>query len=288
MRIAGATLVSHAVQLDFPILPVIHSLLGFCDEVVVNVGPADDGTLDLIASIRDRRVRVLRGNWDGRDGGRMLAVETNRALAGLHADWAIYLQADEVLHEADTPLLRAALAEADRDPGVEGLLFDYLHFYGSFRRLATNRTWIRREVRAIRPGSPVASYAEAQGFRVTPGGRRVRARPCGCRIFHYGWARPIDALNTKRERDHALYHGGDGRPMRAAIPSRLQGEIGLVPYRGSHPAVAQAWIAEREGKLPPDLDPLRWTPRQVQLALLHGLERLTGWRPFEFRNYTIV
>lgn len=288
MRLAGCSIVSNALRLDFPIIPAVRSLLAVCDEVVVNVGPPDDGTLDLLASLGDPRLRLIRGAWDAAQGGRMLAVETNRALAAVRGDWAIYLQADEVLHEADTPRLREALAAADRDPAVEGLLFDYLHFYGSFRRVATNRTWIRREVRALRPGGAVQSFAEAQGFRVMPEGRRVRARVTGCRVFHYGWARPIEALNAKREIDHAVYHAGDGQPMRPPLPGRMAGEIGLMPYGGSHPAVAMPWIAERESRLPPDLLPLRWSVRQAQIAVLHGLERLTGWRPFEFRNYTMV
>jgi hypothetical protein len=286
MRIAGCTIVSNAVRLDFPIVPAIRSLLEVCEEVVVNVGPADDGTLDLLATIRDPRLRLIRGRWDYSLGGRMLAVETNYALAAVEADWAIYLQADEVLHEADAPRLRESLAAAAHDPRIEGLLFDYLHFYGNCHRLATSRRWIRREVRAIRPGGPVESFAEAQGFRVRPTWRRVRARPTGCRVFHYGWARPIAALNSKRELDHTLYHSHGDRPMPPPIPGRLPGEIGLVPYAGSHPAVALPWIAEREGLMPPDVLPIRWTPRQVRLAVLHRLERLTGWRPFEFRNYS--
>jgi hypothetical protein len=288
MRLAGFTLVSNAVRLDFPIVPAVRSLLVLCDEVVVNVGPAEDGTLDLLAAIRDPRLRIIRGAWNPRDGGRMLATETNRALREVTGEWAIYLQADEVLHEADAPHLREMLAEALPNPSIEGLCFDYLHFYGSFRRVATNRTWIRREVRAIRPGGSVVSFAEAQGFRVMPGGQRVRARRCGSRVFHYGWARPIAALEVKREIDHAIYHGADGHPMRPPLPGRMPAEIGLRPYAGSHPAVAAQWIAEREGLLPSELAPLRWTGRQAQVALLHGLERLTGWRPFEFRNYTPV
>jgi hypothetical protein len=288
MRLAGCSIVSHAVRLDFPIVPAVRSLLAVCDEVVVNVGPPDDGTHDLLQGLREPRLRLLRGEWDPSLGGRVLAVETNRALAAVQGDWAIYLQADEVLHEADTPRLREAIAAADPDPSVEGLLFDYLHFYGSFRRLATNRTWIRHEVRAIRPGGAVQSFAEAQGFRVMPAGRRVRARGTGCRVFHYGWARPLAALQAKREIDHAIYHATDGVPMRAQLPGRMPGEIGLAEYDGPHPQVAEAWIAAREGLLPPDVLPVRWSARQAQIALLHGLERVTGWRPFEFRNYTKV
>lgn len=288
MRIAGLTIVSNAVRLGFPIVPAIQSLLEVCDDVVVNVGPADDGTLDLLATIRDRRLRTIRGRWDLGEGNRVLSIETNRALAEVRGDWAIYLQADEVLHEADAPRLRESLAEARADAAIEGLLFDYLHFYGNFRRIATNRTWIRREVRAVRPGTSVQSYRGAQGFRAHPGGRRVRARRGGCRVFHYGWTRPIAALNVKREVDHALRHSRDGHPLPPPFPGCLPGEIGLVPYAGSHPAVAQPWIAQLAATLPSDVLPIRWSARQVQLAVLYGLERLTGWRPFEFRNYTVV
>jgi len=288
MRLAGCSIVSNAARLDFPIVPVVRSLLAVCDEVVVNVGPPEDGTLELLEGLREPRLRLIRGEWDPALGGHVLAVETNRALAAVRGDWAIPLQADEVLHEDDTPRLREALRAADRDSSVEGLLFDYLHFYGGFHQLATNRTWIRREVRAIRPGGAVRSFAEAQGFRVMPAGRRVRARVTGCRVFHYGWARPIAALNAKREIDHAIYHATDGRPMRPPLPDRMPGEIGLTPYRGGHPAVARDWIAQRERRVPAGPLPIRWNARQVQIALLHGLERLTGWRPFEFRNYTIV
>ena len=271
MRIAGFTLVSHAVRLDFPIVPAIQSLLEVCDDVVVNVGPAEDGTLDLLATIQDRRMRIVRGVWDASQGGAMLAVETNRALAEVTGDWAIYLQADEVLHEADTLRLRECLSEAGNDPNVQGLLFDYLHFYGTFRRLATNRTWIRQEVRAIRPGSVFEALPRPRDSGCCPRGGECGPGLSGCRVFHYGWARPIPALNTKREVDHALYHATDGRPMRPRIPDRLSGQIGLIPYTGTHPAVAAPWIAEREGLLPADVQPVRWNARQVQVALLHGL-----------------
>ena len=66
----------------------------------MNVGPSADGTRDLVASLGDPRIRLLDGAWDPAQGGRMLAVETQRALDACRGCWAIYIQADEVLHQS--------------------------------------------------------------------------------------------------------------------------------------------------------------------------------------------
>jgi hypothetical protein len=288
MRVSGFTIVSNAIRLDFPIVPAIRSILPLCDEVVVNVGPSDDGTLDLIRSIGDPAVRIIEGDWDRRLGGRVLAVETQRALASITADWAVYIQADEVLHQDGAARLRAAMRAVAGDPGVEGLLVDYTHFAGNFDWVATNRAWYRREVRAVRPGIGIRSHEEAQGFRVGPELRRVRARSTGARMFHYGWARPLAALREKRELDHAIYHGHDAREIRPPIPERFPWEVGLRRFEGDHPLVAVAWVEARRQSASPGFTRPRWSPRMVRLGASLLIERLTGWRPFEYRNYVEV
>jgi len=50
--LSGFTLVRNAVQLNFPIVPAVRSLLEACDEVVVNVGKSHDGTRELVAGSR--------------------------------------------------------------------------------------------------------------------------------------------------------------------------------------------------------------------------------------------
>ncbi|MCB0814957.1 MAG: glycosyltransferase family 2 protein, partial [Flavobacteriales bacterium] len=73
--------IRNAGTYDYPIVEAIRSILPVCDEVVVAVGASEDGTEDLVRSI-DPRVRVLRTTWDDtlREGGRVLAEETNKAL----------------------------------------------------------------------------------------------------------------------------------------------------------------------------------------------------------------
>jgi glycosyltransferase involved in cell wall biosynthesis len=285
MRVAGFSLVSSAVALDFPILESLRSVLPLCDELVVNVGPSDDGTLDLVRTLDDPRLRLIEGEWNASLGGRMLAVETQRALDACRGDWAIYIQADEALHESGLDSLQAALRDNLTDSRTEGLLVDFVHFYGSADWVAGGRAWYRREVRVVRPGGETVSHAEAQGFRRRDGSR-IRARRSGATYYHYGWSRPMAVLAAKREADNELYYGGEGR--RTPIGERLPWEVGLSRFGGTHPLVMREWIAARRASMSPGFAPNRWTRRRLALLAALGVERLTGWRPFEYRNYVEV
>src|SRR5205809_451002 len=186
--LSGFTIVRNAVSLDYPIVPALRSILAICDEVVVNVGRSSDGTRDLVAGVGDPRVRVIDTVWDFSRGSGVLAQETERAMRACRGAWGLYIQADEVLHETGAAILQERLQAWDGEPRVEGLLVDYRHFYGDFDTVATNRHWYRREVRCVRLDRDIHSYQDAQGFRVGPGLRRVRARASGAQMFHYGWA----------------------------------------------------------------------------------------------------
>jgi hypothetical protein len=73
----------------------------------------------------------------------------------------------------------------------------------------------------------------------------------------------------------------DKKPLLAWVP-------GIRPFRGTHPAVAQAWIEPR--RLDPDrvIAPRRFRLRFLRYYVSGAIERVTGVRPFEFRNYTLV
>lgn len=285
MRVTGFSLVANAVRLDFPIREALRSILPLCDELVVNVGPPEDGTRDLIASIGEPRIRVISGAWERGQGSAVLAVETQRALDAVRGDWAIYIQADEVLHEAGIASLRSAMHAALGDTTIEGLLVDFRHFYGSTDWLGQGRAWYRREVRALRPGIAIRSFQDAQGFRIGSTARRIRARRSGAVYHHYGWTRPGHVLAAKQDTDNALYHAG---APRRAVASGLPWDVGLTPFRGSHPAVMSEWIAARRGQMTDRFAPRRWDGRRLALLASLGVERLTGWRPFEYRNYVEV
>ena len=107
MKLSGFTIARQAVRLQYPIVESIRSLLPLVDEYVVGVGDGDDGTWEAVASIGDPRVVMFRSTWDtSLRAGLAISEETNKALCRCTGDWAVYLQADEVLHEHDLPLLQ--------------------------------------------------------------------------------------------------------------------------------------------------------------------------------------
>jgi len=286
--LSGFTIVRNAVTLDYPVVPAIRSMLEACDEVVVNVGDSDDGTRDVVAAIGDPRVRIIDSAWDFSRGSGVLAVETQRALTACRGRWGLYVQADEVLHESGAAILRDAVRRCDREPRVEGLLVDYVHFYGDFDTVAANRHWYRREVRCVRLDRDIRSYQDAQGFRVGPELRRVRARATGARMFHYGWARPPASLQHKLAASRAIFPEAREPVARRQERARLEWTPLLRRFTDTHPRAASEWIAARRDPAGAGLAPRRLRLADVRYYLSDWLERLTGMRVFEYRNYVEV
>jgi len=286
--LSGFTIVRNAVKLDFPIIPAIRSVLEVCDEVVVNVGKSEDATRELVASVRDPRVRILDSEWDFTKKNEMLSHETLKAMAACRGRWGIYIQADEVLHEDGARILKDRTTEWDADPRVEGLLVQYLHFYGGFDLVATNRRWYRREVRCIRLDRDIRPYQGAQGFRVGPLNRKIRARSTDAVMFHYGWARPARAIKEKLEISKTIYPWSRERSAQEQARGYLEWLPLLKPFTGSHPRAALEWVRERMIDPERKIGPRRFKPEHVRFYLSDWIERLTGVRLFEFRNYRLL
>jgi hypothetical protein len=289
MFVSGFTFVRNGLLFDYPFVESIRSALALCDEFVVLVGSSDDDTRRAVESIGSPKIRIHDSVWDDglREGGRVLAVETNKALdlVSPQADWALYLQADEVIHENFLPAVRQAMERDVSDDRVEGLLFDYLHFYGSYRYVGDSRRWYRREVRAVRNDPAIRSWKDAQGFRKN--GRKLRVRPAGACIYHYGWVKPPAVQQAKQRHFHTLWHDDAGANRRAGEAAEFDysriDSLRLFP--GTHPAVMQRRVAAE--KEMPALDPSRKN-FSLKGRLLHALEKRTGWRPGEYKNYRLI
>lgn len=188
MKVSGFTFIRNAIKFDYPIVEAIRSILPLCDEIVVAVGNSEDETLQLIQNI-DPKIRIIETIWDDslREGGRTLAIETDKALAAIspNADWAFYIQGDEVIHEKYIPVVRKAMEEFKDNKSVDGLLFNYLHFYGSYDYVGTSISWYLDEIRIIRPRKDIFSYRDAQGFRKLPN-EKLHVKKIDAYIYHYG------------------------------------------------------------------------------------------------------
>lgn len=246
-RVSGFSIVRGARELDYPVLESLRSLLPLVEEIVVVAHGGDGETLGMLDSFGDQRLRVVTVDWDEgpRGGGRTLAWLTSIALARCRHPWALYLQADEVLHEDDYDRIRHAVERYDGARAVDALSFRFLHFEGSYGYV--NPLRYRRQCRLVRNDGRLESVLDAAGFgRVD--GRRLGTRRSGARIFHYGWARRPDALKAKTLALARLYHDETSVVRRwGGVPAARVGSAELAfRWSGRHPAVMQSRIARGE------------------------------------------
>ncbi len=303
MKISGFTIVRHGSRFDYPYLESLRSLLPLVDELVVNVGIGEDETLSTLQKFaKDEgsgKVVLFESHWplddpEKKKGGQILADQTNLALDRCTHDWCFYLQADEVLHEADLPRIRAAMEKFAADSRIHALLFRYVHFYGSFDVVRNSRGAYRREVRAVKKGSGARSVGDAQSFRLADG-EKPTAALIDAAIYHYGWVRPPEVMKEKTAFMDSLYHGttsGSGADDKSATPAtgdnyRYKRIWGLFPFRGTHPRVMKDRIAQKNWTWDLARSPFEWTWGDGKKIVLDLFERATGVRLFEYRSYRI-
>lgn len=291
VRVSGFSFVRNAVDLYYPVVESIRSALPICDEFVMAAGDSSDGTTALLRAIDDPRLRVIETVWDQSQfvRGASNAVQTNIALDACGGDWCFYLQADEVVHEDDLEPLRERLRAYRDDPRVDGLLFEYLHFYADYDHVQRGHAWYRREVRVVRGRRGIRSWKSAQGFRRADGSK-LRVVPAGARIFHYGWVRPPRRMTAKARALAEVHLGAAG--ARAHVPDVDQGYDfgqlhGRARFTGTHPAVMRERIAACDWRVEPTAT-RRKHDRLSQRALSFLENRVLGFRLAEHRNYVLI
>lgn len=286
MRISGFSFVRNAVALDYPLRESLLSILPLVDELVVVVAPGevDDGTRAVVESLDDGRLRIVDAVWDDARRQEIYADLTNQALERCTGDWCLYVQADEVVHEDDHETIRDRARMLLPDRRVEGLLFDYLHFFGDYDHIQPGQGWYRREIRMIRNGIGVRSVRDAQSFRY-PDQTRITVARARARIFHYGWARHPRLMQAK------VREFWSHRRPREEVEAELgrveafdYGPLGRLPrYRGTHPAVmhdrirSMDWADQLREVDPPGLERTqRHMDERPKYRILSALTRWTG------------
>ncbi|MDR2801699.1 MAG: hypothetical protein LBB31_00595 [Prevotellaceae bacterium] len=289
MKVSGFTFIRNAQKFDYPVVEAVSSILPLCDEVVVCAGNSDDNTRKMIEMIPSEKIKIIDSVWDDtlREGGRVLAQETDKAFAAVasDADWAFYIQGDEVLHEKYIPVVRQAMEQYKNDKNVEGLLFKYIHFYGSYDYLGNSRRWYQHEIRIVRPNKDIRSYRDAQGFRIN--GRKLRVKKIDAYIYHYGWVKPPKYQQAKALKFHHMWHNDEW--IERHIPNVDEFDYSKIDslklFEGAHPLVMQERIARMNWTFTFDVTKKRFSFKD---RCLHRLEQLTGRRWFEYKNYHII
>ena len=291
MKVSGFTFVKDAIKFSFPVVESIKSILPICDELIVNVGKSDDGTLDAISAIKNEKIKIIKSEWDAnfKYKGRILAQQTDIALAKCTGDWCFYLQADEVVHERDLDRILKRMEEELSDERVEGLIFNWIHFYGDYSTFINSYHWYQREVRIIRNFRGISSWSDAQGFRLN--GRKLRVRDTGAYIYHYGWVRLPKAMATKKRYQDSLYHGNGWEKeykeekfefLKHTDPAMLK------KYTGSHPQVMGKRINEWQGEIDISKSTHELTFKDIRNRVSDFIARKTGWRIGEYKNFILI
>lgn len=290
MKVAGFTIIRNAIKYDYPVVEAITSILPICDEFIVAVGNSDDATLDLIKNIGSPKIKIIETIWDDnlREGGQVLAIETNKAFGAISADtdWCFYIQSDECVHEKHLAAIQDAMLKYKDDKRVDGLLFNYVHFYGTYNYIGNSRRWYRKEIRIVRNDKNIRSYKDAQGFRKKDNSK-LNVKLINAEIYHYGWVKPPKAQQAKQKSFHKMWH--DDEWMKKNIAQAEEFDYSqidsLEEFKGSHPKVMQARV-----------DAVNWNfrfdPSQIKLSakdkLLLFIEKTTGWKVGEYRNYKLI
>ena len=170
MKLSGFTFIRDAVKCEYPVVESITSILPIVDEFVINVGlPDEDGTLDLIREINDPKIKIIQSQWNPNldMGCYVYTQQANIALFNCMGKWAFYLQADEVVHEDDYPIIIEHLDRYINDDRVDGLVLKQLNFWGDYKTiLSVYPKWERRRCWIVKPHRFILCAKDASRFTV--------------------------------------------------------------------------------------------------------------------------
>jgi len=289
MKIAGFTIIRNAIKFDYPVVEAINSILPICDKFYVGVGNSEDETRKLIENINSDKIIIIDTVWDDslRTGGKILSIETNKIFDAIPAefDWCFYIQSDECVHEDDLPKLKNAMEEYKANQNIDGLLFEYKHFYGQYNYIGIGRRWYKYEIRIIKNNKKIRSYKDAQGFR-TIEGKKLRVKTSNAFIYHYGWVKPPKAQQAKQANFHKMWHNDEW--MKSNIPNTEEFDYSNIDlldiYKGTHPKIFQNRIAKANWKFVYDKNKVK---TNLKYKFLFLVEKYTGLRIGENKNYSL-
>ncbi len=290
MKVSGFSFIRNGQKFGYPFVESIKSILPICDDFYIAVGNSDDNTLDIVKQIDKEKIKIIETVWDDslRAGGKVLAEETNKAFNAIpeDTDWAFYLQGDEVVHEQYHDNIKAAMQKWKDHDNVDGLLFKYKHFYGSYDYVGDSEKWYPREIRVIKNNKKIYSYRDAQGFRKDDN-QKLNVKPIDAYIYHYGWVKNPDVQKAKIENFEKLYRS-DQELKKLKVQRADQFDYSeidtLAMFEGTHPKVMQELINKKNWTFDYDLSHNKLTLKSKFKRLV---KFLTGIE-IGYKNYRIV
>lgn len=292
MRISGFTYVRNGLELGYPFIESIRSILPICDEVVVAVGDSHDGTREAVEAIDPKKIKIVDTVWDMqlRKGGKVFAQQSNAALDAITGEWAIHIQADEVMHEKDLPLLLQAIQDNEHNEKVDGFIQPFLHFWGTYDYIRTSRKVHKHEIRVFRNNKYIRAYSDSQGFRIYRSadtynagekGKKLHVKKIDAPVYHYNAVRPAPLMNKKR--DNFLIHWNVENKEKEFDYQKVDR---LEKFTGEHPAVMKDLVENMNWHF--EFDPAKAYWEKKKDKYLQPIEDFLGIRIGEYKNYILL
>ena len=152
--------------------------------------------------------------------------------------------------------------------------------------MGDSRKWYRREIRIVRNNKKIRSYKDAQGFRFADN-TKLKVKLIDAYVYHYGWVKEPSKQQAKQKVFNKFWH--DDAWMKRNIPDRTDFDYhkidSLTKFEGTHPQVMD--MRMRRLSWPFEFDTSK-KKLKLKYRVLQWVEKKTGWRIGEYRNYTLL
>lgn len=130
MSLGGTMFIIDGIKYDYCFVESIKSMKEFCDEVVVVDAGSNDGTIEVLQTLEDKKTKIIyldREEWDSMSGFAKLNHFSNKAIAELTTEWNYYQQSDEITHEKSY----SSIMEAMHSGKADGYYISRINLWGS-------------------------------------------------------------------------------------------------------------------------------------------------------------
>jgi hypothetical protein len=298
MKISAYSYVRNGFDYDCPFLQSIQSVLPICDEFVIAVGDSTDGTREAIVNLNNPKIKIIDTIWDQnlRTNGKIFAQQANIALKEISGDWAFHIQADEVIHENDLSKIIEQVKIVNENLEIEGLLFDFLNFYGSYDYLNNTRNQHLKEIRIFRNNLNVFSYRDSQGVRKYSSydsylnnekGKKLKVKYIHIPVYHYSAVRNPSKMNKKLKLFESFWH--DDKYIENKYKATQEFDYHNIEriklFSGTHPALMNEIIEKEKW----DFNPNNLTKiLKLKEKIIYWIEDKIHYRIGEYKNYKII
>ena len=292
MKIDGFTYVRNGINMGYPFISSIKSLLPLVDEMIVVVGDSIDGTKQAIQDIGSAKITIIDTVWDenSRKSGAIFREQANIGLKKLTGDWCFHIQADEVLMENSYEDIRRYIEIANNINDVDGLLFPFFHFWGDYKYIRNTRRTHANEIRAFKNNRGVFSYKDSQGFRKyktnqNEKGLKLNVLKTPIPIYHYSYTRNPKLMKTKSNYFHRFWHNDKWLKENTNESDFNFNDVDkLELFESNHPKYMREFILNKDWDFV--YDPSK-SNMSLMDKILYRFEKIFNYRPFEYKNYKI-